>query len=107
MANSNPDQSGIKKPSGRPPGTPNKTTVAVKAAIEQAFNEAHPKGPVAYLKEVAKDDPKTFLALVGKLIPKEIKGTLQVNFMDDIMNQLYGDKAQVIEHEDDKKELIQ
>ena len=79
---------------GRPKGSPNKATVAVKAAIEQAFNEAHKEGPVAYLKDVAKSDPKTFLALVGKLIPKEITGEVRVNHIQNILAELTGKPAE-------------
>lgn len=79
---------------GRPPGSPNKATVAVKEAILQAFNEAHKDGPVAYLKDVAEKDPKTFLALVGKLIPKEITGEVRVNHIQTILAELTGKTAE-------------
>ena len=58
---------------GRPPGAANKTTAAVKTAILEAFEKL---GGVKYLMQVGKDDPKTFLTLVGKLIPQEIKSEL-------------------------------
>lgn len=54
---------------GRPPGTPNKLTSAVKEAIENAFTEV---GGKKYLVQVAHDDPKTFCALLGKVLPKDI-----------------------------------
>lgn len=56
---------------GRPKGVPNKLNASVKEAIVEAFNRA---GGVDYLVQVAKDDPKTFCALVGKVIPLEVSG---------------------------------
>lgn len=55
---------------GRKAGVPNKTTAALKDAILNAFEQA---GGEAYLKKVADSDPKTFCALLGKVLPAEIK----------------------------------
>ena len=57
-------------PRGRPKGTPNKVTAAVKDAILHAFDKA---GGEDYLVEVAKDDPRTFCTLLGKVLPMETK----------------------------------
>lgn len=57
---------------GRPKGKPNKSTAAIKDAIIQAFEQA---GGVAYLLGVAKDDPKTFCQLIGKVIPLQVEGS--------------------------------
>jgi hypothetical protein len=54
---------------GRPKGVPNKSTAKVKEAILRAFDEA---GGHKYLMKVAKDDPKTFCALLGRILPAEI-----------------------------------
>ena len=54
---------------GRPRGASNKVTVAVKDAILHALDEA---GGTSYLAQVAKDDPKTFCALLGKLVPRAV-----------------------------------
>lgn len=69
---------GGKKPqgSGRKKGTPNETTREVKEMLRQALTKA---GGVAYLTRCAKN-PRTassFLALIGKLIPHEIKAQLE------------------------------
>jgi len=56
---------------GRPKGTRNKLTVAVKDAIEHAFDEV---GGVEYLKMIAVSDPKTFCTLLGKVIPLQVAG---------------------------------
>ncbi|MGV2975671.1 hypothetical protein AB1P65_09460 [Roseibium alexandrii] len=56
---------------GRPKGAKNKTTANIKAAIEQAFDKA---GGVDYLVKLAATDPRTFCALVGKVIPTQVTG---------------------------------
>lgn len=62
---------------GRPPGTPNKLTRDVKAAIEAAFDEV---GGAEYLKRQAEENPQAFLTLLGKLIPKDVKLELPESF---------------------------
>jgi hypothetical protein len=57
---------GAPRAGGRKPGTPNKVTADVKDAIKAAFEEA---GGTAYLLSIAKEDPRTFCALLGKLVP--------------------------------------
>lgn len=61
------------KTGGRKPGSLNKTTAQVKAALLQAFEEV---GGVRYLVQVAHDDPKTFCTLIGKVIPTEVAADL-------------------------------
>ena len=62
---------GSPKTGGRKKGTPNKINKNVREAILQAFEEA---GGVDYLRRVAKEDPKTFCTLLGKLIPVKVAG---------------------------------
>lgn len=59
------------KLSGSRKGIPNKVTADVKAAILEAFEEA---GGVKYLTAVARDNPQTFCALLGKVLPTQITG---------------------------------
>jgi hypothetical protein len=56
---------------GRPPGLPNKTTRALRAAILDAFETV---GGEAYLVRVAREDPKTFCTLLGKVLPTQLAG---------------------------------
>ena len=56
---------------GRPRGRRNKTTKAVKEAILAAFEEV---GAATYLATVAREDPRTFCALLGKVIQLQVKG---------------------------------
>jgi len=50
-------------------GIPNRQTVAIKDAIERAFDRL---GGVSYLEHVGKTDPRTFCALLGKLLPTKL-----------------------------------
>lgn len=73
MADKQTAEIGKGKPGpGRPKGLPNKTTQAIKDAIVEAFEKA---GGVEYLVTLAKEDPKTFCGLVGKVIPLQVEGT--------------------------------
>lgn len=65
---------GPTKGAGRKKGVPNKTTADVREAIKQAFDKA---GGVNYLVKLAKDDPKTFVPLLSKIVPAEIKAEHQ------------------------------
>lgn len=59
------------RPSGRKKGTPNKISAEVKKALEKAFDEL---GGSKYLKKVGQSDPRTFCALLGKILPTQIEG---------------------------------
>jgi hypothetical protein len=54
---------------GRPKGSPNKVSAAIKEMVVQALNEA---GGVDYLIEQAKGNPTAFLTLVGKVLPLQV-----------------------------------
>ena len=54
---------------GRQKGTVNKLTVSIREAIEHAFDEL---GGASYLVHVGKNDPRTFCALLGKLLPTKL-----------------------------------
>ena len=67
-----PRKRGGKRPgAGRKKGVPNKLTANVKAAIMAAFADA---GGKDYLVKVAKTDPRTFCALLGRLLPAQVTG---------------------------------
>lgn len=59
---------------GRPKGSSNKVTAALKDMILTALEGAHPEGSVAYLKEQASKNPTAFLTLVGKVLPLQVTG---------------------------------
>lgn len=60
---------------GRKKGTPNKFTRDLKEAIIQAANKANAGGLEAYLIEVAKNDPRTFVQLLGKILPLQLEAS--------------------------------
>lgn len=57
------------RPVGRQKGTQNKLTVSIKDAIENAFTEL---GGMSYLVHVGRNDPRTFCALLSKLLPTRL-----------------------------------
>ncbi len=54
---------------GRQKGTVNKLTVSVREAIEHAFDRL---GGASYLEHVGRTDPRTFCALLSKLLPTKL-----------------------------------
>ena len=64
-----------RKGAGRPKGSPNKTTAAVKEAILQAFDKA---GGVNYLVDLAKNEPKAFCNLLAKVLPLDVKASGEI-----------------------------
>lgn len=59
---------------GRPKGTPNKTTKALKDMILGALSDV---GGQSYLARQAEENPVAFLTLVGKVLPHELKADLE------------------------------
>lgn len=56
---------------GRPKGSVNKTTKAVKEMILEALEN---KGGVEYLEKQADENPTAFLTLIGKVLPIQHTG---------------------------------
>lgn len=54
---------------GRSKGTPNALTVSVREAVERAFERL---GGASYLEHVGRTDPRTFCALLSKLLPTKL-----------------------------------
>lgn len=54
---------------GRTKGTPNALTVSVREAVERAFEKL---GGASYLEHVGRTDPRTFCALLSKLLPTKL-----------------------------------
>lgn len=63
---------------GRPKGSANKTTTAIKEAVVEAFEKA---GGVDYLVKLASEDPKTFCGLVGRVIPLQVDGNMTIEHL--------------------------
>jgi len=68
-----PFERGREKTGGRQPGTQNKATVAVKAALMRALEADADDGGEEFFAGLRVSDPKTFATLVSKLIPAEQK----------------------------------
>ncbi len=62
---------GAPKTGGRQKGTPNKLSADVRAMVLAALDRA---GGEDYLLEQAHDNPKAFLALIGRILPTQITG---------------------------------
>jgi len=71
---------------GRPKGAANKLTKALKDMILGALDDAGGQG---YLLAQAKEEPKAFLALLGRVLPQEIKGTLEASVI--VIERSYGE----------------
>lgn len=67
---------------GRPKGTPNKMTATLKEMILGALDDV---GGRDYLAGQAKSNPTAYLALLGKVLPSDIKvsGDVTINFVDE------------------------
>lgn len=65
---------------GRRKGVPNRTTAVLKDAIMAAFDQV---GGVEYLAGIAVTEPKAFCALLGRVLPTEVKadvdGSVTIN----------------------------
>ena len=72
--NSNKQPKGVRL-GGRQKGTPNKTTMAVKEALTEAFDKL---GGVESLKIWASDNPTEFYKLWAKMLPQDMNHTGQV-----------------------------
>ena len=64
---------------GRPKGTPNKTTTALKEAIlaaaeQHGYDGEGDNGLQGYLYKVASEDVKAFSGLLGKVLPLTVAG---------------------------------
>lgn len=53
----------------RPKGSKNKASADIRFAVLKSFEAV---GGIEYLKQVAKTEPKAYVALLAKVIPKEI-----------------------------------
>ena len=76
---SNKQTGNILRSRGRPKGSPNKVTGALKEAILNAGKEVGEDGKgkgglTGYLRKVAQEDIKAFSGLLGKVLPLQVTG---------------------------------
>lgn len=69
---------------GRPKGSINKINADLKAAILNAFTTVGGEG---YLVKVARDDPKTFCALLGKVLPMQVNADVSGGFTINVVKR--------------------
>ena len=97
-----------KPPGGSRQGIPNAIPASVKQMVETALNNA---GGVEYLTAMAIQEPKSFLALVGKLIPQKLEGEITVLDPDNLLSRLAEGreraKAQSLLIDHDTHEIIE
>ena len=60
-------------PNGRPKGSPNKITHDMREAFTQTLDEL---GGVDYLKQFAQKNPKVFVTLLAKMLPRQISADI-------------------------------
>ena len=73
---------------GRPKGTPNKTTKALKDMILGALKDA---GGQDYLKRQAGNNPNAFLSLLGRVVPQEVKADINAKSTVIVVERSYGE----------------
>ncbi len=64
---------GKREGAGRPKGSQDKNNKLLREMILQALHE-QPGGGVGYLKARAADEPKAFMALLGRVLPLQLTG---------------------------------
>ena len=67
---------GQPKTGGRVKGTPNKLSASVKTMILGALNEL---GGTQYLVEQGRANPSAFLSLVGRVLPMQVDGRVELD----------------------------
>jgi hypothetical protein len=63
---------------GRPPGSPNKVTATVKMEVLAALEKL---GGVRYLVAQGKKNPRSFLALLARIIPTQVVGDVSYRYV--------------------------
>jgi hypothetical protein len=78
---------------GRPKGLPNKSTVAVKQALQMAFEGV---GGVPALTEWARENQGEFYKLYAKLLPTEVKADVNVSItLEALISQSYREDIRI------------
>lgn len=58
---------------GRPKGSPNKNTVAIKEMLMQSLDDV---GGATYFTQLAQANPSAYASLIAKIIPAEVKNQI-------------------------------
>lgn len=62
-----------KKTGGRKPGVPNRVPAALKEMILEALTNL---GGVEYLEKQAKEEPQSFMTILGKVLPLTVNSNV-------------------------------
>lgn len=79
MSGSKPGPKPGQRFGGRKKGTPNKIPMALREAIQAAFDKV---GGVEYLCGIAQSQPQVFCSLLGKVIPAQLSVSLTVDLAE-------------------------
>ena len=77
------DENLTRRGAGRPKGSTNRTTALLKDAILQAAestgeDQAGKGGLAGYCAFLAKEEPRAFASLLGRILPMQVSGSLAV-----------------------------
>ena len=86
--------------SGRKKGVKNRVTVLLKEAIEQSFDRV---GGVDYLVKMADDEPKAYMALLGKVLPNKIEADINVFQGEALIAKLQAGRASAVQQLERKR----
>ena len=75
---------------GRPKGAPNKVTKTLREAIEASFDNV---GGVDYLSRMAEEEPKAYLALLGKILPAHMSIKAETGPIELVIKRANANKA--------------
>lgn len=73
---------------GRPKGSLNKTTSILKDAILKGAENAGGGDLVAYLTQQARENPTSYMTLLGKVLPLHVQGELEHTASDPLTELL-------------------
>jgi hypothetical protein len=76
---------------GRPKGVPNKFTGDLKEAILAGVNGSHPLGVSGFVLKLSVETPTSAAALLGRLIPVSMVGTLDRTILVRHVDETAGD----------------
>ena len=70
---------GARLGAGRPKGSRNKTTTVLKEAVLEAAGEVGENGLggdglTGYLRKIAREEPKAFCSVLGRVLPLQVTG---------------------------------
>jgi hypothetical protein len=67
---------GKREGAGRPKGTPNKVTQDMRELVRQSLDAV---GGIEWLQKLASEEPRAYAQLVAKIIPAEVKATIDAS----------------------------